>query len=66
MKKKVSINTSMNTILEFDSLDYDRAQIDSTIYQRAYGKVSNTEWIHIQKELYFYKLLDMPLHISNV
>ncbi len=66
-KKQVRFDTNKNTMYETYSPDeYDRHQIDSILYQKAYNMISNEEWLSILSELQRYKLLEMLVHKNSI
>ena len=67
MSKKVTFDLTKNkTYTTYSHKEYDRYQIDSTLYQYNYNKISQIEWIKIQLELNKYKTKEMPVHIDSI
>jgi len=65
--KKVTFELEKNKIYNvYSKYEYDRTQIDSTLYQYCYKKISDFEWLKIKIELHIYKTQEMPVHIDSV
>lgn len=67
MNKKVTFNLNNNKIYNtYSKNEYDRNQIDSTLYLYNYCKISQQQWTNILRDLNFYKLNQMPVHIDSI
>ncbi len=65
--KSVSFNENNNKIyITYSSLDYDRFQIDSILYQKGYRRISNEDWINIFILLNKYKCNEMIVHKDSI
>lgn len=66
-KKKVTFHLEKNTTHETLSSEvYNRFQIDSTLYQRAYNRISQEDWQNMLNELNVYKCTEMVVHKDSV
>lgn len=65
--KSVGFNLENNTIYSVYSRDeYDRMQIDSTLYLKCYNKISKSDWYNIQNQLRYYKKTQMIVHYKSI
>lgn len=65
--KSVTFNENNNKIyITYSSLDYDRFQIDSILYQKGYRRISNEDWINIFILLNKYKCNEMIVHKDSI
>ena len=61
--KKVEFDLNRNKVYTtYNSMDYDRSQIDHVVYRRGYNRVSNEEMKAIYITLDMYKLYEMPVN----
>jgi hypothetical protein len=67
MSKQVKFDLTQNKVFTtYSKQEYDRHQIDSTLYLYNYQKISQVEWIKIQYDLHLYKTKEMPVHIDSI
>jgi hypothetical protein len=67
MSKQVKFDLTQNkTFTTYSKKEYDRHQIDSTLYLYNYHKISQIEWIKIQYDLHLYKTKEMHVHIDSI
>lgn len=67
LKKVVKFNMDSNITYDtYDGDEYDRSQIDSILYLKAYNKVSIEEWNNVHVTLDLYKLYEMPIHKDSL
>lgn len=67
MTKIVKFDLNKNTIhYTYSKNEYDRYQIDSSLYLYSYNRISPIEWIKLKMELYFYKKNEMRVHIDSI
>jgi len=67
MSKKVTFDLNKNKMYNtYSRKEYNRCQIDSTLYLYSYNRISNKEWIDILKELNLFKTQEMRVHIDSI
>lgn len=67
MDKKVTFNLEKNKIYQtYSSIEYDRHQIDSTLYLFSLKRISQNEWFDMMHELNKYKTNEMQVHIDSI
>jgi hypothetical protein len=67
MPKRVRFDTSLNVIEHtWSSDEYNRCQIDSVLYNKCYGRVSEQEWSDIFRALLIYKITEMIVHKDTI
>lgn len=63
--KRVSFNNIIETKITYSSDEYDRYPIDSILYRKAYGRVSNDEFNYCLLMLDLYKIYEMVVHSDS-
>jgi hypothetical protein len=67
MAKKVNFNLSKNTYhTTYSSSEYNRSQIDSTIYLYCYKRITDKEMNTIINDLNIFKSKEMIIHIDSI
>lgn len=67
MTKHVNFDLNKNTIhYTYSKQEYDRFQIDSSLYLYSYKKISDIDWIKLKIDLYIYKKNEMLVHIDSI
>lgn len=67
MKKKVTFNLAQNKIHNtYSRKEYNRHQIDSTLYLFSYNKITKNEFAMVLKELNSFKTQEMSVHIDSI
>ena len=46
--------------------DYDRSQVKNLLHKRGYNRITSAIWQRIIKDLEFFKVKEMSIHIDNV
>lgn len=65
-KKKCAFNSVITINETYSSDEYDRHQIDSTLYLKSFNRISMDEWDEIIRQLLYYKKYEMIVHISTL
>lgn len=63
--KKVSFSDNAKIYTTYSPSEYDRRMIDSTLYLKAYRRISDVEWIKILEDLNTYKKNEMQVHQNS-
>ena len=67
VQKRVTWALDKNIVHEtFSSLEYDRHSIDSILYQKAYNRISHSEWMKVFVDLNNYKKYEMVVHEKSL
>ena len=67
MEKQVSFNLTKNIVHQtYSKKDYDRGQIDSTLYLYCYGRITQVQWIRVLWDLNEFKSKEMIVHIDSL
>ena len=65
--KQVSFNLDNNkTYTTYSHKEYNRYQIDSILYQKAYNRIKFEEWQRIWLELNLFKIDEMIVHKDSL
>lgn len=65
--KRVHIEENKNkNYITYSSCEYDRFQIESTLYLKCYNRITSNEWNKIITDLNEYKINEMVSHEDSV
>lgn len=66
VEKKVVFNEKIVVYTTYAPDEYDRSPIDSIIYKKSFGRISDKEWVSVWSSLVRFKTTDMRVHKSSL